>query len=496
MFVDEVTIDVKGGDGGNGSVAFRREKYVPHGGPNGGDGGRGGDVILEADSNLSTLLDFRYQHHFDAPNGGQGTGRDMHGKDAADITLKVPLGTTATDTRTGRVLGDLTQPGQRLVAARGGMGGRGNAHFATSTQQAPKFAENGEPGEAFTLKLELKLLADVGLVGYPNAGKSTLIAAVSAARPKIADYPFTTLVPNLGVVRVDDERNFVMADIPGLIEGASEGVGLGHQFLRHVERTRLLAHILDLSPLTGREPLDDYAIINRELANYNARLSALPQIVVLNKTDVADPDLVQSVTDALQAEGRTVYAVSAATRDGLDTLVYALAETLAALPRPAALEDKPVLITVGQSRRTDRRWDAHYDAAESVYVITGAGIERLVAMTNLMNEAAVFRLQRTMDKAGMVNKLRLLGAKEGDTVRIGKAEFDFIDEDKEDAPPPAKEALTPSEGGPHPAAARRPSPASQARVGKEPVVLPSPVPTGEGGAQAPGEGLCAGEAAA
>ncbi len=240
VFVDEVTIEVKAGDGGNGAVAFRKEKYVPHGGPNGGDGGRGGDIILEADSNLSTLLDFRYQRKYDAPRGTHGISQDMHGKDAGDMILKVPIGTSATDTATGYVIADLTKHGQQAKIARGGQGGRGNAHFASSVQQAPKFAENGEPGEARTLKLELKLLADVGLIGYPNVGKSTLIAALSAARPKIADYPFTTLVPNLGVVRVDEERTFVIADIPGLIEGASEGIGLGHQFLRHVERTRLL----------------------------------------------------------------------------------------------------------------------------------------------------------------------------------------------------------------------------------------------------------------
>ena len=431
MFVDEVTVDVKAGDGGNGSVAFRKEKYVPRGGPNGGDGGKGGDVILEADSNLSTLLDFRFQHKYEAERGGHGTSKDMHGKNAGDNVLKVPIGTTATDVGADRVLGELMQHGQRVVVARGGQGGRGNAHFASSTHQAPKYAENGEPGEARTMKLELKLLADVGLIGYPNVGKSTLIAAISAARPKIADYPFTTLVPNLGVVKVDDERAFVVADIPGLIEGASEGVGLGHQFLRHVERTRLLAHLIDASGTTGRDPLDDYAVINRELAAYNSELAELPQVLVLNKSDVADPEALQTLREELEAEGETVFTVSAATRAGLEPLVYYLGEQLSQMPLPAPADDGIVRITPGThgQKRPSRRWEATHSKAEGVYIVSGEGIERMVAMTNLTNEDAVSRLQRILDKSGIVRKLRALGAGEGDTVRIGNAEFDFFDED-------------------------------------------------------------------
>ena len=443
MFVDEVLIDVKAGDGGNGSVAFRKEKYVPFGGPNGGDGGKGGDVTLEADSNLSTLLDFRFQRNYEALRGIHGTSRDMHGKNAGDITLKVPIGTTATDNETGRVLVDLTKHGQRCIVARGGIGGRGNAHFATSVQQAPKFAENGEPGEAKIIKLELKLLADVGLIGYPNVGKSTLVAAISAARPKIADYPFTTLVPNLGVVRVDEERTFVVADIPGLIEGASEGVGLGHQFLRHVERTRLLCHLIDLSGTTGREPMDDYAVINRELAAYNEKLAHLPQVVVLNKIDVADPELVELLRAEFAEEDVPVFAISAATRSGLEPLVYYLAKTLSEMPPEPIIEDEIVRITADtmRSRHTDRRWDAHYDASTEAYVVMGKGIERLVAMTQLNNDAAVNRLHRTLEKTGIINKLRTLGAVEGDTVRIGKAEFDFFDEYALDVPKEAEEKV-------------------------------------------------------
>ena len=441
MFVDEVTVEVSAGDGGNGAVAFRKEKYVPRGGPNGGDGGRGGDVILEADSNMSTLLDFRYQRKYDAPRGIHGIGRDMHGKDAIDLVLKVPLGTVATDVNTEQVLADLTRHGQTAIIARGGQGGKGNAHFASSVQQAPKFAENGEPGEAHTVRLELKLLADVGLIGYPNVGKSTLIAAISAARPKIADYPFTTLVPNLGVVRVDAERTFVVADIPGLIEGASEGIGLGHQFLRHVERTRLLVHVIDVSGATGRDPLDDYAIINRELTAYSELLAGLPQVIALNKTDAADPETVELLRAEFAEEDRPVFAVSAATRDGLEPLVYFLAERLAEMPRPAPPEDETVLITPDtmRGRRASRRWDAHYEAGEQVYIVSGPGMERLVAMTDLNNEAALHRLQRTLERSGVITKLRGLGAKEGDTVRIRDIEFEFVDEDAEDAPPDDEE---------------------------------------------------------
>ena len=442
MFVDEVVIDVKAGDGGNGSVAFRKEKYVPRGGPNGGDGGKGGDVYLEADSNLSTLLDFRYQRHYEALRGIHGTSRDMSGKNAGDITLKVPVGTTATDIETDRILTDLTKHGQRVVIARGGQGGRGNAHFASSVQQAPKYAENGEPGEEHQIKLELKLLADVGLIGYPNVGKSTLIAALSAAKPKIADYPFTTLVPNLGVVRVDEERTFVIADIPGLIEGASEGVGLGHQFLRHVERTRLLCHLIDISGTTGREPLDDYAVINRELAAYDDKLAQLPQVVVLNKSDIADEEEAELLRAEFAAEDKPVFVISAATRVGLEPLVYFLAERLSEMPLPPPFDDEIVRITADtmKSRRTDRRWEAAYDAGTQTYVVSGKGIERLVAMTQLQNEDAVHRLQKTLEKTGIINKLRTLGAKQGDTVRIGKAVFDFFDEYALDEPETEEEA--------------------------------------------------------
>lgn len=333
MFVDEVEIHVRAGDGGRGCVSFRREKFVPRGGPNGGDGGRGGSVILEADEGLGTLLDFRYRRHYAAPRGGHGEGSDRHGANGGDLALRVPVGTTVRERDTGLLLGDLTADGERLDIARGGRGGRGNARFATSTHRAPRHAEPGEPGEERRLRLELRLLADVGVVGFPNAGKSTLVARLSAARPKIADYPFTTLVPTLGLVRLDVERSFVIADVPGLIPGASEGKGLGLRFLRHLERTRLLVHLLDLDPATGRDPLEDWRTIQAELQAYSPELAARPQLVAANKIDLAGaaPRLKRVV-----AMGRRrrlpVFPLAARTGHGLAELRAAIGAALAAAP--------------------------------------------------------------------------------------------------------------------------------------------------------------------
>jgi GTP-binding protein len=333
VFVDEVEIDVRAGDGGRGCVSFRREKFVPRGGPNGGDGGRGGSVILEADEGLGTLLDFRYKRHYAARRGGHGEGSDRHGKNGADLVLRVPVGTTVRDRETGLLLGDLTVNGERLDVARGGRGGRGNARFATSTHRAPRRADPGEPGEERGLRLELRLLADVGIVGFPNAGKSTLVARVSAARPKIADYPFTTLVPTLGLVRIDEGRSFVIADVPGLIPGAAEGKGLGLRFLRHLERTRLLVHLLDLDPATGRDPVEDWRTIQAELKAYSPELAARPQLVAANKVDLegAAPRLKRVV-----AMGRRrrlpVIPLAARTGQGLAELRAAIAGALAAAP--------------------------------------------------------------------------------------------------------------------------------------------------------------------
>jgi GTP-binding protein len=436
MFVDEVEIEVTAGKGGNGMATFRKEKHVARGGPNGGDGGHGGSIILQVDTNLTTLLDFRYNHRYKAANGGDGAAKDMIGKNSPDTVLRVPQGTIVTDLETGAVLTDLNQPDSRAVIARGGIGGRGNAHFATSIHQAPKFAELGEPGEDKKLKLELQLLADVGLLGYPNVGKSTLIAAVSAAKPKIANYPFTTLVPNLGVVYVEAERSFVMADIPGIIEGASRGVGLGHQFLRHVSRSRLLIHILDVSGMTDRYPAADFEVLNRELALYDERLSRLPQVVALNKIDVAvDPDSVDLLEAELLAQGCTVFRISAVTRVGLRQLIFHVMNQLEQLRAEeriarAAYEANSVHI-VAPMVEDEKHWEAR-KVDEDHYEVVGKGIERMVAMCDMENDYAVRRLQRSLDKIGITGRLKLLGAKHGDSVRIRDVEFDYDDEDRAD----------------------------------------------------------------
>jgi GTP-binding protein len=329
MFIDRVKIKVKAGDGGNGVTAFRREKFIPRGGPSGGDGGKGGDVWLESDESLNTLLHLRFNPEHRADRGGHGEGSNRHGRDGADVRVKVPIGTQVFDAASGELLHDFTDAAQRFLAAKGGKGGWGNSHFATSTRQAPKFHYTGRPGEERELQLELKLIADVGLVGFPNAGKSTLISVISAAKPKIADYPFTTLEPNLGVVDMGDFRTFVVADIPGLIEGASEGAGLGDRFLRHVERTKLMLHLVDVSSLSGRDPVDDYEIINRELAAYNEDLAARPQIVVATKMDALDePERPKVLEERARKDGRDFYAISSVTGEGVKQLVNALAARL------------------------------------------------------------------------------------------------------------------------------------------------------------------------
>jgi GTPase len=333
VFVDEVEIHVRAGDGGRGCVSFRREKYVPRGGPNGGDGGRGGSVILEADEGLGTLLDFRYKRHYTAARGGHGEGSDRHGANGADLVLRVPVGTTVHERDTGLLLGDLTSHGERLDVARGGRGGRGNARFATSTNRAPRRADPGETGEERDLRLELRLLADVGVVGFPNAGKSTLVARLSAARPKIADYPFTTLVPTLGLVRLDEERSFVIADVPGLIPGAAEGKGLGLRFLRHLERTRVLVHLLDLDPATGRDPVDDWRTIQAELKAYSPELAARPQLVAANKIDLDDTaSRLKRVVAMGRRRGTPVIPLAARTGQGLAELRAAIGTALTTAP--------------------------------------------------------------------------------------------------------------------------------------------------------------------
>jgi GTP-binding protein len=415
MFYDEVRIYVKGGDGGDGAVAFRREKYVPYGGPAGGDGGKGGDVLLYVDTHLNTLYRFSKKRHFKAPRGEHGRGKNQHGAGGADLRVAVPPGTVVYEADTDDLLGDLTEAGQELVVAQGGRRGRGNARFATSTNQAPRIAEHGESGQERWLRLELRLLADVGLVGVPNAGKSTLLAAVTAARPKIAPYPFTTLQPNLGVVVLDPQTEFVLADIPGLIEGASEGKGLGHEFLRHIQRTRVLIHLLDG---LSADPLADFAAINGELDAFGHGLTEKPQIVVLNKMD--EPTVRErwpEIRAALKAQGYPAMAISALAREGARELLYRAAQVLAELPEETPSRELPVF------RPKDDERAFTVEREDDGWRVRGIQIERLAAMTVWNLDEAVRRFQRMLERTGIVAELEDAGVQPGDTVRIGEREL-------------------------------------------------------------------------
>jgi len=415
MFYDEAQIYVKAGDGGDGCVAFRREKYVPYGGPAGGDGGKGGDVLLCVDPHLNTLYRFSKKRHFRADRGAHGRGKNQHGAAGEDLRVPVPPGTVVYDADTGDLVGDLTELGQELIVAHGGRGGKGNARFATSTNQAPRIAEHGVPGEERDLRLELKLLADVGLVGMPNAGKSTLLAAVTAARPKIAPYPFTTLQPNLGVVVLDPETEFVLADIPGLIEGASEGKGLGHEFLRHVERTRVLVHLLDG---LSADPLADFAAINGELAAFGHGLADKPQLVVLNKMDMPEVrERWPEINRALKAQGHSAMAISALARDGTRELLTHTAQMLAELPEEVPAQELPVF-RLGEDEQAFT-----IEREEDGWRVRGARVERLAATTVWNLDEAVYRFQRALDRMGVAEALEEAGVQPEDTVRIGEAEF-------------------------------------------------------------------------
>lgn len=419
VFFDEAKIYVRGGDGGNGCVSFRREKFVPFGGPNGGNGGKGGDVYLVASAHLNTLIQFQRKIHFKAERGEHGRGKDQFGKSGADLFIEVPTGTVVFDAETGELIADLTEDGQKALVARGGRGGRGNASFATPTNQAPRIAEKGEPGEERWLRLELRLIADVGIVGAPNAGKSTLLAAVSAARPKIADYPFTTLIPNLGVVEVDGVT-FVMADIPGLIEGAHQGAGLGDKFLRHIRRTRVLVHLLDGA---APDPLADFAAINRELERFSPDLTQKPQIVALNKMDLPDVrGKWPRVAQALKRQGHEALAISAATGEGVQALLRRVAATLRELPRePAPVPEQKVF-------RPKPDEDAFTIEREGAYWrVRGIKVERAAAMTNWDLDEAVLRFQRMLDAMGITQALREAGVGPGDTVVIGDAVLEWQD---------------------------------------------------------------------
>lgn len=423
QFIDKAKIKISSGKGGNGVVAWRREKYVDKGGPAGGDGGNGGSVYLIADEGLSTLLDFTYRSIFKADNGENGFKKSMHGKSAKDLYIKVPTGTLVKDLKNGNIIADLTEHEQTVLVAKGGRGGRGNTHFCTPQNRAPQYCKPGEPGIERELQLELKLIADVGLLGMPNAGKSTFISRVSAAKPKIADYPFTTIVPNLGVVKKSTEGGYVIADIPGLIEGASEGVGLGYDFLRHVERCRFLLHIVDG---TAENPTENYKIINSELAKYSPKLAALYQIVAINKKDAMTPERTEKLIEQFNALGTEPFVISAVTGENLDELKYELENKVNTIEKPKSevtvTEDKAA------TDNDDGYWEV-YKANKDTYVVNGGRIIRISQVTDQRSTEQVVRLQNIMTGMGIMDELKRLGIQNGDTIIVGKLELEYWDDE-------------------------------------------------------------------
>lgn len=429
MFVDQVKIYIKGGDGGNGMVAFRREKYVPNGGPAGGDGGKGADVVFEVNEGLRTLMDFRYQRHFKAPRGEHGMSKNMHGKNSKDMIVKVPPGTVVTDAETGEVIADLVEHGQRAIIAKGGRGGRGNTRFATPANPAPELSEHGEPGVEREVILELKLLADAGLVGFPSVGKSTLLSVVSSARPKIAEYHFTTIAPNLGMVETEDGRSFVLADLPGLIEGAHSGVGLGHQFLRHIERTRVIVHVIDMAAMEGRDPYEDYLTINKELKEYNLRLTERPQVIVANKMEMpgAEENL-EKFKEQLE-DDYPIFPISAVTRQGLRDLIFAIANKIEETPEfPLIQEEEETGVhrVVYKHEAEQTEFVITRDSAGD-FIVSGDAIEKLFKMTDFSRDESVRRFARQLRGMGVDDALRQKGAKDGDIVKLLDYEFEFIE---------------------------------------------------------------------
>ncbi|MDW7670788.1 MAG: GTPase ObgE [Bacillota bacterium] len=432
MFVDQAAISLKAGDGGNGSVAFRRETYVPDGGPSGGDGGKGGDVLIKADANLRTLMDFRYKRHYQAEKGEDGKNKNMFGKQGENLVLLVPCGTLVMDKETGEVIADLVNPGDVFLAARGGKGGKGNARYKTATRQAPQFAQAGEQGEELEVLLELKLIADIGLLGFPNVGKSTLLSMISEARPKIANYHFTTLTPNLGVVQAKNGDSFVVADIPGLIEGAHEGVGLGLEFLRHVERTKVLIHVIDAARLEGRDPMDDFETLNRELVMYEASMERKPQIVAANKADLLfDKEQLTQLEASFRVKGIPFYIISAATGEGINQLMLAAGDLLkqeevrlqALMPEEnASTEERVITLPKAASSRFE------IVKEDDEYVISGDLVRKLIYQLNMESMDSLLHFYRVLDKHGVIKKLKQMGVQEGDTVRIMEVEFEFTEE--------------------------------------------------------------------
>lgn len=428
MFVDRAKIYVRSGKGGDGHVSFRREKYVPDGGPDGGDGGTGGDVIIEVDEGLNTLIDFRHIQKYKAGDGMEGGKKNCRGKDGNDITIKVPQGTVIKEAESGQIIVDMSGDNRRVILLKGGKGGNGNQHYATPTMQAPKYAQPGQPAKELTLLLELKVIADVGLVGFPNVGKSTLLSRVTNAKPKIANYHFTTLNPNLGVVDLDGAKGFVIADIPGLIEGASEGVGLGHEFLRHIERTKVIIHVVDAAGTEGRDPIDDIYTINKELAAYNPKIAARPQVIAANKIDAIFTEdqetSIKALRDEFEPHGIKVFPISAVSGQGLSELLFAVSKMLEEIGEETTVFEQeyfPDRILEGGNEP----YEVSYDEVEDEYVIEGPRIEKMLGYTNLESEKGFRFFQNFLKENGILDELEALGIKDGDTVRLYGLTFDY-----------------------------------------------------------------------
>ena len=425
MFVDKATIFIKSGKGGNGSVSFRREPYIPQGGPDGGNGGKGGDIVIQADRNLRTLMDFRYKRKYEAESGEDGRGRQQFGKDGADLVIKVPVGTVVRDTESNAVMADLTEDGQSFVAAKGGRGGKGNVMFKNSVRQAPNFAEAGGFARERQIELELKLIADVGLVGYPNVGKSTLLSVSTSANPKIANYHFTTITPNLGVVSMYDS-SFVMADIPGLIEGASEGAGLGLDFLKHIERTRILIHVVDVSGSEGRDPKEDLDKINAELAGYSEKLAKKPQIVCANKIDMADDEVYEEFKAYAESKGYSVYPCSAPIHEGVDELLRAAYKLL--LETEAEEQEETVFFQDTKPEDDPDYRNVYVERKKGGFLVTGKQLEKIFNSTNFNDAGSLRYLYRYIEESGAIEEMLQMGLEEGDTITVIDYDFDYYDE--------------------------------------------------------------------
>lgn len=424
MFVDQAKIYIKAGDGGDGCVSFHREKYIAAGGPDGGDGGKGGDIVFKVDDNISNLIDFRYKKKYVAEKGQNGSSKNCTGRNAPDLVITVPRGTVVREAQSGRILADMSGD-EPVVIAKGGKGGRGNAHFATPTRQIPRFAKPGFRGDEYEVVLELKLIADVGLVGFPNVGKSTLISVVSAAKPKIANYHFTTLTPVLGVVKIEEGKSFVMADIPGLIEGASEGVGLGHEFLCHVERCRLIVHVVDVSGIEGRDPIEDFEAINRELANFSKELAEAPQIVAANKCDMADAEQIERFKEYVENAGLPFYEISAATTMGTKELVFGIWEQLEKLPPVKQFEAQPLTQQELDEKLLSRK-DFKITIEDGIYFVEADWLWDILRSVNMEDYSSLQYFQRVLRTSGIIDKLLEMGINEGDTVSIFDFEFEFV----------------------------------------------------------------------